>query len=1035
MKRFTYLLLCLLLSIGLVSAQTTRITGTVIAADDGEPVIGASIVVKGATSTGTVTDINGDFTLNVPSGSTTLIVSYIGMITQEVTIRPNMRIVLASDLQQLDEVVVVGYGTQRKADITSSIARVGGETIAGLSMPSFDQQLAGRAAGVQVSQGSGELGRAPTIRVRGVNSLSSSTAPLYVVDGVPVTSGDVGNATYSNAMGDINPDDIESITVLKDGAATAVYGSRASNGVVLITTKKGKAGAATLSYNGYVSWASATNLPKLLNGQQFTDVLNEMYANQPSAARPAVYDGTNTNWNDYIFRTGLQHSHSVAISGGSEKAQFYVSGGYTDMEGIIYANSLRRFTFKADATIKATNWLRAGFSLNASDQKTVGMVDGWNSLSDPLFGGIRMLPNVAVFNPKDPTGYNIDEDNRRALGRGANSQTIANNIPNQRWVLDNNIFSDENYRAITNAFLEIIPLEGLSFKTIIGADLLLVDSKYTYMPDHGDGMGYAGLMYRGFSPYTRWNWQNILSYNLKISEHNIDLTAVQEYNKYSYRTFSMTGQNFSDKLFMDDFISGTFDMRSMSGGSQHNGMASYMFRANYNYANTYYLGASIRRDGLSKLPEANRWGTFYGVSAAWRLSQESFWAGLRETINDFRLRGSFATVGNQGISGNYPFMGTYSPQKYGDQSGIYYNNVGNDQLKWESQQTMDLGFDMQMLNGRITFEFAYWKKQNSDIVLAVPIDPMLGLPGNAINRNVGQVDNNGLEFTLGATIINNRDFSWKADLNISTQNNKIVSLVDGDVMGTYTIHREGESINTLWGYKYAGVNMENGNPMWYKADGSIAQLNLPGTTHSLYNASNPADVSQTTSLTADDKVLLGNTIPKWFGGFNNTFTYKSFDLTLFFRFAGGYNIMNGTAQYHLNNLDFANKGAEVLDRWQSKENPGNGIVPMLVIGRGNVTNKEQETNGRFVEKGDYLKLSNLSLGYNIPRNTISFTGISNARVYLTVQNLLTFTKYSGLDPELSRSMTGAGSITDGFGVDIGARPVQRSFLFGLNLTF
>jgi TonB-linked SusC/RagA family outer membrane protein len=1032
MKRFSYLLLCLLLSIGLVLAQTRQITGTVISADEGDTVSGASVVVKGATSIGTVTDADGRFTLNVPTNATTLVVSFIGMATTEVAISPNMRVVLASDLQQLEEVVVVGYGTQRKADITSSITRVGGENIAGLATPSFDQQLAGRASGVQVSQNSGELGKAPTIRVRGVNSLSSDTDPLYVVDGVPISIGQYGRGS---AMADINPDDIESITVLKDGAATAIYGSRASNGVVLITTKKGKAGSASLNYSGYMGWASATKLPKLLNGQQFTDVLNEMYANQPSSAKPAAYDGTDTNWNDYIYRTGVQQSHTVSISGGTEKAQFYASGGFTDMQGTVIANFLQRFTIKADATIKATNWMKAGISFNGSSQQTQGMTDGWNSLSDPLFGGIRMLPNVAVYNPDDPTGYNIDKDNRRALGRGPNSQPISNNIPHQVWVLENNKNITQNYRAIANAFLEIMPMQGLSLKSMVGADLILSDDHTAWMPEHGDGMGYGGYMGRSFDPTTRWNWQNILSYTTKINDHSLDLTGVQEYSKYSYRWFSMTGQNFSDKLFMDDFITGTFDMWNMTGSSQHWGMASYMFRANYNFANKYYLGASIRTDGLSKLPENNRWGTFYGVSAAWRLSQESFWDGLRETINDFRLRGSFATVGNSGILGNYPYMGTYNPQKYGNQSGIYYNNVGNNSLKWESQKTIDLGFDMQLLNGRISLEFAYWKKENSDIVLAVPIDPMLGLPGNKINRNIGQINNDGLEFTIGATLINNRDFNWRADLNISTLRNEIVSLVDGDVMGTYTIHREGESQNTLWGYKYAGVNMENGNPMWYKKDGSIAQLNLPGATHSIYNASNPADVSKSTSLTAEDKVLLGNTIPKWFGGFNNSFTYKAFDLNLFFRFAGGYSIMNGTAQYHLNNLDFANKGAEVLDRWQSKDKPGNGIVPKLVIGRGNVTNREQETNSRFVEKGDYLKLGTVSFGYKLPRNTVSKAGISNARVYCTLQNVLTFTKYSGLDPELSRDMRGAGSITDGFGVDIGARPIHRSFLVGLNITF
>jgi len=1032
MKKFLTLIGILCLGMSSILAQTVQVSGTVTSADDGLPLPGVSVVVKG-TLLGTVTNVDGKYAFAVPANGT-LLFSFIGMITEEVALdgRQVIDVVMKSDAQQLDEVVVIGYGTQRKSDITSSISRIGSDAIAGIATQSFDQQIAGRAAGVQVSQTSGELGKAPTIRIRGVNSLSSSTEPLYVVDGVPMHTGTYGRGS---AMADINPDDIESLTVLKDGAATAIYGSRASNGVVLITTKKGKAGSATLSYSGYMSWASATKLPKLLDGEQFVEVLNEMYANQPSTARPAVYDGTNTNWNDYIYRTGVQHSHTISISGGSDKTQYYFSGGYTDMEGSVIANYMKRFTVKGDATIKATNWLRTGVSFNGASTETQGMTDGWNSLSDPLFGGIRMLPNVAVYNPEDPTGYNIDKDNRRSLGRGPNTQTIANNIPNQVWVLENNKNVTRNYHAIANAFLEIMPLQGLSFKSMIGVDVLLSDDHTVWMPEHGDGMGYGGYMSRSFDPNLRWNWQNILSYNVKFDDHSLDLTAVQEYFKYSYRYFQMSGQMFSDRLIMDDFISGTFDMMGMYGGSQHYGMASYMFRANYNYASKYYIGASIRTDGLSKLPEANRWGTFYGVSAAWRLSNESFWGELRETINDFRLRGSYATVGNSGIAGYYPYMGVYFPQKYGNQSGIYYYNVGNENLKWETQKTLDLGFDMQLLRGRISLEFAYWKKNNTDIVLAVPVDPMLGLPGNKINQNIGQINNDGLEFTVGGTVINKRDFSWRADLNVSTLRNEIIKLVDGDIMGTYTIHREGESQNTLWGFKYAGVNMENGNPMWYKEDGSIAQLNLPGTTHSVYNSSSPADVSKATSLTAQDKVLLGNTIPKWFGGFNNTFAYKGFDLNLFFRFAGGYSIMNGTAQYHLNNLDFANKGAEVLDRWQSKEKPGNGTVPKLVIGRGNVTNREQETNGRFVEKGDYLKLGTVSLGYRLPKNIVSKASISNARIYCTLQNALTFTKYSGLDPELSRNMQGAGSIADGFGVDIGARPIHRSVQIGLNLTF
>ena len=1015
--------------------QTIQIRGTVTDAFDNSTLPGATITVKGATTLASTLN-DGTYTISAASDAT-LVFSFIGMRSQEVQVNGRLviNVALESD-SRLEEVVVIGYGEARRKDVTSLVTQVDGASIAKLATPSFDQQLAGRATGVQVTAGSGIIGSAPIIRVRGVNSISSGTSPLYIVDGIPVTSGDVGTGYASNnAMGDINPDDIESINVLKDGAATAIYGSRASNGVILITTKRGKSGKFNLSYNSYFSAAQASRLPKLLNAAQFTEIANELYAHNGNEPQ-AVNDGTDTNWNEYVFRTGFQHSHTISMSGGTDKAHFYVSGGYSNQEGIIIANNYKRFTARANGDIRPVDWLKFGVDINVSNQKYQGIVEGWNSLSDAMFALIRMLPNVGVYRDDDLTGYNIDKTDRKSLGRGANLQVISSSIPNIRWVLDNNLNTSENYRGITSAFLELMPVRGLSIKSMVAADLLHTDDMYKWMPESGDGVSYGGLINRNYYPRTRWNWQNIISYNTTIgADHNIDLTAVAEYNKYTYRYFSTSVQNFSDPFFMNEIISSTFDMRGISGGSQANGLASYLFRANYNYAGKYYVGGSIRRDGLSKLPPDTRWGNFWGISAAWRVSQESFWDSIRGVVNDLRIRGSFATVGNQNISGNYPYLDTFSPRRYGGQAGLYYSNVGNGQLKWESQATMDVGFDAQLLNGMISVGFSYWTKDNSDIVFDVPFDPSFGIPGNNMTQNIGQIKNSGLEVNVGADIVRNRDFSWHTDINFSTLKNEVIKLPEGDIYGTYSVIMEGKSMNTLWGYQFAGVNMANGNPMWHKADGTIAQHDVMGGTNRpyIYDAANPGTLGATTTLGPNDKVLLGSALPTWFGGFNNTLTYKNFDLNVFFRFSGGNKIFNGTRSYSLLNYDFANKGVEILDRWQSPDKPGNGKVPIIRNGYGAQVNKQQETDSRFVEDGSYLKLNNITLGYSLPRTLVSKIGISGVRIYASAQNIWTLTKYTGFDPELMTNMT--AGLAGGFGIDYGAKPLQRSYVFGLNLSF
>lgn len=748
MKRLTYLLLCLFASIAFATAQTAKVTGTVISAEDDGPIIGASIVVAG-TTIGTVTDHNGAFTLDVPSNAQKLIISYIGMKSVEVTVKPIIRVSMESDSQNLDEIIVVGYGTQRKKDVTSAISKVGGEDLANLAAPSFDTQLAGRAAGVQVTTPSGVLGSGPQFKVRGMSTISASSQPLFIIDGMPLAVGD--NSTGStglgmlyaeyNAMSDINPNDIESIEILKDGAATAIYGSRAANGVILITTKKGSKGRTSVNYDGYITAASPAKLHDLLGAKDFVTIANEKYVNWGMRGQ-AVYDpnGPDTNWNDYIFRTGFQHNHSLSASGGTDKSQYYVSLGFTEQEGIVRANDLNRLSLKADLTQQATKWFRIG--LNGQMTRTImnGVMNGENSLGGVGFAGTRMLPNVDVYNPNDPTGYNIDAENRKALGRGGNLSYIDNGVQNIVWALDNNVNRTTNTRVIGGGWGEITFMDGLTFKTQAGLDIANVRDYMYWDTESGDGYGYGGLISEVNSTYATWNWQNVLNFTRTFnSVHNLTATAVQEYTHSETEYMDGSVYELSDPFFSEHIISNTFGQKDVGGWKSENGLASYMFRANYNYDSKYYIGASIRYDGLSKLPKDTRWGTFWGASAAWRLSREKFWtdAPVNEWFNDLRLRASYATIGNSALGSDYPYLGTYGAKLVGPMAGIAWNVMGNNNLKWETTETFDIGLDGALFNNRLTFEIAYWQKNSKDLVLQVPTPPTMGIPNNYYYDNIG----------------------------------------------------------------------------------------------------------------------------------------------------------------------------------------------------------------------------------------------------------------------------------------------------------
>ncbi|MFV0378514.1 MAG: SusC/RagA family TonB-linked outer membrane protein [Mangrovibacterium sp.] len=507
MKKITLLLAIIAFGLSAALAQTREVTGTVTSADDGSPIPGVSIAVKG-TTLGTITNVDGRYVIRVTENAATLVFSFVGMQTQEVKATGStLNVSMSSDIVGVDEVVVVGYGTQKKKDVTSSISQVKGSELSEKASPSFVQQLAGRASGVQITQASGDLGTPPNIRIRGVNTISSGSQPLFVVNGVPITTGNIGGSyTNNNPLADINPNDIESIEILKDGAATAIYGSRASNGVILVTTKKGKIQETKVTYDVWGAFSKASKLYDLLNAEQFVTIANEKYANAGSSTKNAVMDenGTNTNWNDYVFRTGFQQSHSLSVSGGTDKTQFYISGGYSKQEGTVINNNFSRYTFNSTVDHKLLNWMKAGISLNSSYQKNSGPIKGTNSISDNMYATNRMLPNVAVYSDTHPTGYNIDVQSPKSLGRGANLIPIELTVPNIVWVLNNNVQENESYRLMPTGYIEISPVKGLTLKSLVGADVSLLDNIYAWLPETGDGYGYNGLISE--TNYTRKRW-------------------------------------------------------------------------------------------------------------------------------------------------------------------------------------------------------------------------------------------------------------------------------------------------------------------------------------------------------------------------------------------------------------------------------------------------------------------------------------------------------------------------------------------------
>lgn len=1039
MRKLLFLSMTLML-FALQSWAQRTVTGKVTD-DKNYPLPNVTVQVKG-TNIGTMTKDNGSYSLVVPENAKALIFSFADMTTEEMEIGSNneVNISLRPLQRSLQEIVVVGYGTQQRKQVTGAIGKIDPKPIETLVVPSIDKALGGRTAGVLVTNPSGLVNEPPRIRIRGVNSISGSSSPLIVLDGIPVPSGGFAGYTNDNMLANINPADVESIEVLKDGASTAIYGSRASNGVILITTKKGKAGRQNLNYTGTFGFSKPVQRFDLLNAEEFVLIANEKLNNASATGGRAFMnsENTNTDWQDVVFRDPAKSQmHNLSLDGGNDRTNYFFSLNFADQQGLVRTNFVNRYGIRANLEQKINKWLKLTNYITLSRTYDSDQNNGGNALSGATANVLRALPNVRVYNDALPQyyNYNVTPDGS-ALGSDANTRIIENNYTNIAYVLDRNKFRSTKNRVINNFGTEIKPVNWLTYTFRGNIDYTTLDEYLTYDARHGDGRSVLGRVQNQAANLLRWVMQNYINANKSFGGHNFFLTVGYENQGQKSNSFQAIGTNISDPFFQQtNVISGSYAVQQSSGSySKGPGFVSYFARLNYDFGSKYFIQGTFRRDGLSRFAEDNRFGNFPGVSVGYRISQEDFFknSGTGRFFNDVKLRASWARVGNMDITGGlFPYLSLYASAPYGAISGISASQAGNAGLQWETNEKFDVGLDVGFWDNRATVNLDYYINNNNNLVLAAPQPPSLGVPGNVIYQNIGDMQNKGLEASVNVDIVKNQNFTWNLGLNYTHQTNEVKRLyLDQDVIisngtGNYNILRVGEPINAIYGYRFAGVNSTNGNPVYYKEDGSLVMGNISNTTY--YTV---PDVNGTqgaaSSLSGTDRVVLGNTLPTYFGGINSTLTYKELSLDMLWRYSGGNKIMNITSQESLLNQEFMNNGTKILDRWQKAGDVT--TVPRLWYGRSNFTNLNQQAVDRFVEDGDFLRLDNLQLSYNMSSRflqRISNNNIKSFRVYVQGQNLLVITNYSGIDPDN----------IDVRGLDYNTVPQARTISFGLNIGF
>ena len=1046
--KFYFLLFSILCTSLLSQAQESTLKGKIVDAFNA-PLMGASIQLKGS-KIATITNQQGEFSLKSDvKFPITLKVSFVGFTTKEYIVKSQESVVinLQESTHELDEVVVSnGYMVQKKTEFSGSVSAISAKQLQNRPATSFDQLLGGQATGIDIIQPSSILNSTPVMRIRGINTITSGLFPLVVVDGVTVFVGAIGGLIGNNPLADINPNDIQSIDVLKDASAASIYGSRAANGVMIITTKKGRNGKPKINYDTWVSRATPYNLPELLGAEDYVTIKNEALRNAGKAegfflAKNADGSTVNTNWYDVAFRPGISHNHNVSVSGANDATNYYFSVGYTNQNSFIKNNTFERYVTRLNINQQLNKSVNVGANVMYSNGKNIGPNTGAvasNSMSssayntnyitnEPLARMTYVLPpNVPVYRP-DGT-FSIQNGN--SVGYGANVPATVGTINayNLALVQSQDLSSSENNTLLGNIFGEFTVLKNLKFRTSYGINNLQVTNKSFLNPIHGGGAASNGVATNTFTKFLRTDWVNTLTSNVSFNGvHNFNILLGHEQIKTIMDGWGASQTNLTDPTYTN-FQGGFVNIAPAGNVFSENALLSYFSNLTYDYQKKYFLSINFRRDGLSALTEGNKFGNFGGGSVGWNIHEESFFKSskISKIFQNLKFRGSYGIVGNSEI-GDYPAIGTYNSSTYGGVPTLAYSQTANPNLQWETSKKLDLGFNFTLFNDRLSVEFDYYNNAVDGLILKAPASLSAGIPGNYININVGNLYNRGFEIAMNAIVANHSDFKWNMGFNLSTLKNEVTSLVSDvfvpSVFGVQNMTRVGYSVGSIFAVPCKGVNPVNGQMVFINSEGKEVQYNHVGSPKWTYVTDGGAAPSIDNYK---DGVMQGPSLPTVFGGFNNTFQYKNFDLNINFTFVTGNKLYNGTRatnsdQRYFNNATF------IKDRWTT---PGQITDIQKLYYGDNVSAGFSFTSTSKVEDGSYLKLKNISLGYHIPVKGFLKDKLTSAYAYLQAGNVFTLTKYRGSDPEVSINGNSINS-----GKDQNVPPNASVITIGLNVGF
>ena len=973
-------------------AQQITVQG-VVKDQTGETVIGASVMEKGTTN-GTITGIDGDFSLNMsPNG--TLVVSFVGYKTQEVQVKgqKQLQVVLSEDAEMLDEVVVIGYGTMKKSDLTGAVSSIGNKDIKDSPVSNLGQAIQGKISGVQIVD-AGKPGDNVSIKIRGLGSINNCD-PLVVIDGVPTDLG----------LSSLNMADVERLDVLKDASATAIYGSRGANGVVMITTKRGTEGKGKLAVSANYSFQNATNVPSLLNAAQYAELSNDMMVNSgrnpnPEWANPSEL-GAGTDWVDELLRTGVMQNYTVSYSGGNEKSHYYVSGGFLDQSGIVKSVNYRRFTFQSNSDAQVLKWLKFSNNITFS-------ADTKKSGSYNIGDALKALPI-----------YPVKNEDGSWSGPDGNSEWYGS-TRNPIGPTELNKSQTDGYNFLANLTAELTFTKWLKFKSTFGYDakFWFIDNftpKYNWKPTPTEETS----RYKSDNKSFTYLWDNYFLFDHTFAEkHRVGLMAGMsaQWNTNDYLNAQKNVFMFDNVHEMDNGE----EMYAIGGNETEWALLSYMARVNYSYEDRYLLTATIRRDGSSRFGKKHRWGTFPSVSVAWRASQEK-WFPKNDYINDLKVRAGYGVTGSQASVGNYSYLASYNTSVYpfgissGNQTALVSSTLANPYIHWEEVAQTNIGFDASLFNSRVMFSFDAYLKETRDMLVKASVPITSGFEDTTTTyTNAGKVRNQGIEMSLH-TINLTGELGWETNLTATYNKNKIKDL-NSDV--PYYINQINNSYVTMLAKDYP-INVFYG----YVTDG-IFQNQSEVNTHAVQPGAEPGDIrfrdlNNDGVINDSDRTVIGNPNPSWLFSMNNSLSYKGFELSVFLQGIAGNKI------YNANNIDNTgmaaayNQTTDVLKRWQG-EGTSNSM-PRAVFGD---PNQNTRVSDRFVENGSYLRLKNITLSYTFPKQWLQKAQIENARLSLSCENVATITGYSGFDPEVGIN-----------GIDQNRYPISRTFSLGLNFNF